>query len=80
MRAGKLIIPIMTAAVVALLSISAKAAPTPELAKKCQRLAVKAHPPTLPGKKGGSAQAERAYFAECLRKDGNMGQESPEKK
>jgi len=59
---------------------SQAAAPSVELAKKCRQLTVKAHPPALPGTKRGSAQAERDYFAECIRKRGEMDQESPQKK
>jgi hypothetical protein len=82
MRVGRVIKPVVITTALALLSISvqAEAAPTVELAKKCRQLAMKAHPPSLPGTKGGSAQAERDYFAECVRKGGNMDQESPEKK
>lgn len=54
--------------------------PTAELAKKCRQLTMKAHPPALPGTKGGSAQAERDYFAECTRKEGNMDQGSSQQK
>jgi hypothetical protein len=79
-RVGKPIKTVMMVAALALVCFSAKAAPTAELAKKCQRLAVKAHARSLPGTKGGSAQAERAYFAECIRRGGNMDQESPEGK
>lgn len=54
------------------------AAITAELAKKCRALAIKAHPYKLPGQKGpGSAEAERAYFNECVAKGGNMSDEAP---
>jgi hypothetical protein len=40
---------------------------TAELAKKCQELSLKAHPPARPGTKSRSAEAERAYFADCIK-------------
>ncbi len=46
---------------------------TAELAKKCRAMSIKAHPYKLPGQKGpGTAQAERAYFNECVAKGGEM--------
>lgn len=51
---------------------------TAELAKKCQRLAAKAYPPVLAGMKKGNAANERAYFKECLSKDGNMPEPEPQ--
>lgn len=42
-----------------------------ELAKKCRALMVKAHPTILFGPTG-TAAAQRAYFAECVRRSGNM--------
>ena len=42
-----------------------------DLAKKCRGLAIKAHPPER-GPKAHSAQAEREYFQECVRKNGEM--------
>jgi len=46
--------------------------PTAAVAKKCRELAIKAFPPVRAGTKGGTAQAERQYFAQCLRKGGNF--------
>ncbi len=47
--------------------------PTAELAKKCRDLEIKAYPPKPAGStKTGTAQKERDYFAQCLRKGGNM--------
>ncbi len=46
---------------------------TAEVAKKCRELAIKAHPSTPPGKKSGAEQAQRAYFRDCVAKDGNVG-------
>jgi hypothetical protein len=45
---------------------------TAELAKKCRALAIKAHPPTVPGKRTGSEQAQRDYFRDCVAKNGNV--------
>lgn len=42
-----------------------------ELAKKCRALMVKAHPSVLYGLTG-TAAAQRAYFAECISRQGNM--------
>jgi hypothetical protein len=39
---------------------------TADLAKKCREMAIKAHPPTLPGAKTGSAQAERDSYRACI--------------
>lgn len=50
---------------------------TAELAKKCQRLAAQAYPPVLAGMKKGNAANERAYFKECVSKDGNMPEPEP---
>jgi hypothetical protein len=46
--------------------------PTAALAKKCRELAVKAYPAKRPGSPAGTGQEERAYFAQCIRKGGNM--------
>ena len=50
-----------------------------ELAKKCRDMAIKAHPPTLPGAKKGSAQAERAFYRSCIANGGNMPEEGTKK-
>ena len=42
-----------------------------ELAKKCRAMAIKAHPPTSPGAKKGSAEAERAFYQSCIANGGN---------
>jgi hypothetical protein len=47
--------------------------PTAAIAKKCRELEIKAYPPKRAGStKTGTAQEERDYFAQCLRKGGNM--------
>lgn len=45
---------------------------TAELAKKCRALAIKAHPPVVPGKRSGNEQAQRDYFRDCVAKEGNV--------
>ena len=47
-----------------------------DLAKKCQELMVKAHPTELYGS-SGTAAAQRAYFEECVRRQGNMPEAAP---
>jgi hypothetical protein len=42
-----------------------------ELAKKCEGMAIKAHPPK-PAGTGAYAQAEREYFRKCIANKGNM--------
>jgi len=42
-----------------------------ELAKKCRAMMVKAHPSILFGRTG-TAAAQRAYFEECVRRNGYM--------
>ncbi len=49
----------------------ARAEITAELANKCRGLMVKAHPTTMYGSTG-SAGAQRAYFKECLSRNGDM--------
>jgi hypothetical protein len=43
-----------------------------ELARKCQALAIKAHPTRPPGSRYGSAEAQRQYFQECVAKGGKV--------
>jgi hypothetical protein len=43
-----------------------------DLAKKCRDLAVKAHPPPTPPGNKAYAEAERAFFATCVAKNGQM--------
>jgi hypothetical protein len=72
------------ALVAATVILGVSAAPKPasaisaDLAKKCRDLAFKSHPYKLPGEKGpGSAVAERAYFTECVAKNGDMPSAPP---
>jgi hypothetical protein len=43
-----------------------------ELAKKCRAMAIKAYPPQPAGSKSRHAEAERAYFRNCVARGGNM--------
>jgi uncharacterized protein YycO len=65
------------------LTATSASALTAELAKKCRALAIKAHPTVLPGKKTGSEAAQRAYFQDCVVKEGKVeepaGAEAPNK-
>jgi hypothetical protein len=45
---------------------------TAQLAKKCRALAFKAYPPEPIGSKSSNAKAQRAYFEDCVAKNGNM--------
>ena len=56
---------------IVMLSVCPADAISVDLAKKCREMAVKAHPPTLPGTKP-YARAERDYFRECVSKNGEM--------
>jgi hypothetical protein len=61
-----------TIATAIVLTVAPASAITAELAKKCQTLAYKAHPPVLAGIKNGTAQAQRDYFNTCVANNGNM--------
>ena len=41
-----------------------------ELAKKCRNMSIRAHPPTLPGVKKGTARAQRDYYRACVANNG----------
>jgi hypothetical protein len=59
-------------ALIAMTSIGTPAsAISADLANKCRAMAIKAHPPTLPGAKKGSAQAERAFYQSCIANGGH---------
>jgi hypothetical protein len=45
---------------------------TADLAKKCRAMAIKAHPPVLPGAKTGTAKAERDFYNICITNNGTM--------
>jgi len=54
------------------LDSSSGAAITVELAKKCRQMAIDSHPPPIrPGNKA-YAEAERSFFQECVKKNGDM--------
>ena len=63
------------------LTATCASALTAEVAKKCRAFAIKAHPTVLPGKKTGSEAAQRAYFQDCVAKEGKVeepvGAEAP---
>jgi hypothetical protein len=46
-----------------------------DLAKKCREMAIKAHPLAPAGTKA-YAEAQRAYFRQCVTNDGNMDDNS----
>ena len=53
------------------------AAITVELAKKCRQMAIDSHPPPIrPGNKA-YAEAERSFFQECVKKNGDMTDGGP---
>jgi hypothetical protein len=49
--------------------------PSPELAKKCRELALKAHPQAKAGSISGSATLQRLYFQSCIANGGNIEQQ-----
>ena len=65
--------------VMAIKAMSAAAPPSPELAKKCRQMAIKAHPTVAAGTMKGSAQAQREYFQACIAQGGNVGEDTPRK-
>jgi hypothetical protein len=52
-------------------AVPANAQSSAELANICRALMIKAHPVELYGS-SGSAAAQRAYFQECISRQGNM--------
>jgi hypothetical protein len=58
--------------IVIFVSVAPASAITAELAKRCQALAYKSHPPTLAGVKNGTAQAQRDFYKTCIANNGNM--------
>ena len=52
---------------------------TAEVAKKCRALAIKAHPTARAGTKGGFEEAQRAFFNDCVAKDGKVDAPAGEK-
>jgi hypothetical protein len=43
-----------------------------DLAKKCRDMAIRSHPPPFPIGNKAYAEAERAFFADCVAKNGQM--------
>jgi hypothetical protein len=76
-------IALRLATILVLVEIAALSAPSPAvaidaaLAKKCRSMAIKAHPPQLPGSKP-YARAERDFFRECVAKKGDMPESNQE--
>ncbi len=52
---------------------------TAETAKKCREMAIKAHPPTPPGGKTGTAQAERDFYRACISNNGTAPPDDTQK-
>jgi hypothetical protein len=76
LRSVKVLAVVLAAVTFASAGIRPAAAISVELAKKCRGLALEAHPYKLPGEPGaGSATAQRDYFSECVKQDGNMPSE-----
>lgn len=50
-----------------------------DLAKNCRDMAIKAHPPTVPGAKKGSAEAERTSYQSCIKNNGNGSNDDTQK-
>ena len=65
--------------IVLVLGVAPAFAITVELAKKCQAMAYKAHPPTLAGVKTGTAQAQRDFYRTCIDNNGTMPADNSQK-
>jgi hypothetical protein len=63
--------------VVLLVETPPAAAISADLAKKCRDMAIKAHPPELPGKP--YAAAERDDYNKCISNNGQMPDDGPPK-
>jgi hypothetical protein len=63
------------AVALALAAGTASAGISADLAKKCQGMAVKAHPSEL-YVKSNSADLQRRYFGECVARNGNMDEDA----
>jgi hypothetical protein len=50
-----------------------------DLANKCRAMAIKAHPPTPPGAKTGSAQAERESYRACIGNNETKSDNDPQR-
>ena len=67
---------ILLTQILVLSASSPAAAITVELAKKCRDMAIKAHPPVRAGTSPYAA-AERAFFDNCVAKNGDMQDTGP---
>jgi hypothetical protein len=74
-----LAVVILPVQITVLCAASPAAALSADVAKKCQVLAVKAHPPPIPPGNKAYAQAERDFFRECVSKDGQMPEQGTPK-
>jgi hypothetical protein len=58
----------------ALIALTSMATPasaiSADLAKKCRAMAIKSHPPIIPGAKTGNSQAERTFYLQCISNGG----------
>jgi hypothetical protein len=73
------IAPILIVQFAALCAASPASAISADLANKCRNMAIKAHPPPIPLGSKAYAQAERAFFSECVAKNGQMQSTEPPK-
>jgi hypothetical protein len=65
-------VSLVAALIVLFTTVGPAAAITVELAKKCRQMAINSHPPPIrPGNKA-YAEAERSFFQECVKKNGEM--------
>lgn len=67
--------PTLAAALIGLFTtVEPAAAITAELANKCRQMAINSHPPPIPPGNKAYAVAERSFFQECIKKNGEMGE------
>lgn len=71
----------VAALICAFAAIEPAAAITIELANKCREMAINSHPPPVPVGNKAYAAAERSFFQECVKRNGDMKDDSsrPEK-
>jgi hypothetical protein len=70
------VIPVASTLAAALIVLFTTVGPgtaiTVELAKKCRQMAINSHPPPIPPGNKAYAVAERSFFQECVKKNGDM--------
>ncbi len=71
-----LLVTATTVIALVFISTAAQAALSEALAKKCRALMVKAHPTVLYGA-SGTAGEQRAYFMQCVNRNGDMPEAKP---